>query len=82
MTRTPKLQPGALRDALAAASEHTRGGQPFTAAALQRRLGISSIIARERLASMASLGMLEVTFEGGERPTEYAITDQGRAMLA
>lgn len=76
-----KLQPGAMRDALAALSEHTRGGQPFTAASLQRRLGISPIIAADRLRGLARLGYADEHEQGGDRPPEYTITEQGKAVL-
>jgi DNA-binding IclR family transcriptional regulator len=75
-----KLQPGPLRDALAALSEHTRGGEALTATALGKRTGLPYHTARRRLRGLESQGLAAVAMSlDGEQ--EYTITDAGRAML-
>lgn len=76
---TTKLSPGPLRDALAAASEHTRGGEPFTFRELQARLGLPPTVAMDRLAAMESSGWIRATSEVA--PIPYEITEHGRSLL-
>lgn len=77
----PKLQPSAFRDALAALSEHTRGGKGLSATALAKRTGLPYHTARRRLRGLTEQGLARVAMnDDGEQ--EYEITDAGRAMLA
>lgn len=80
MTPTPRLQPGATRDALAAASEHARGGQPITARTLQERIGLSPAVAAERLRGMERAGLLAVANDVTP-DLEYTITSLGQSVL-
>ncbi len=75
-----RLQPGAMRDALAAASEHNRGDQPFTFRALQQRLGVSPVVAAERVAAMCERGLLDLA-DANAQPVEYRISAKGQALL-
>lgn len=76
---TTKLQPGPMRDALAAASEHARGGDPFTFRELQSRLGLAPTVAMDRLAAMETAGWIRATSEVA--PIPYEITPHGRSLL-
>lgn len=78
----PLLQPGPLRDALASLSEHSRGNDPdnpFTAATLQARIGVSPLVAVERLDAIARAGLAERVI--GTNPPEYRITGRGQKRL-
>jgi DNA-binding IclR family transcriptional regulator len=75
-----KLQPGPLRDALAALSEHTRGGEQLTIHGLSKRTGLPYHTARRRLNGLAAQGFATKA-EGLGGEYVYTITDAGRAML-
>ncbi len=74
------LQPGLLRDALAALSEHTRGGEALSIAGLQARTGLPYQPARRRLNGLANQGLAEKVL-GLTGAYEYTITAAGQAML-
>lgn len=75
-----RLQPGPTRDALAALSEHTRGGERLHPHALTTRTGMPYATAQDKLRRLAELGLAEA-FGSGFPNVSYAITPQGQAML-